>query len=466
MTSLDFKDRLAEFFYYPKLSEEEDKVNDRASFTAYLDAEPDVRPIFIYLHIPFCDYLCHFCPLFKTLNEQTPYAVKKRFFNALVAEIYRYGKSNFLRGRSVRWVEIGGGTPTSVEPEFLDAVLAALHDAFDLSRCQVITMEGEALTLQSSAKLTLLRGYGVNRVSYGVQTFREELRRKLGLKPTVADVRRAADAVREAGMAEFAVDLLYNLPDQSLGTLRDDLARTFDLRPDYIDVYSLTLWENTRFKAIVENSDRFSTKPSNDMSIAMFETLRTIMRDNGYDAVHSCTFATTTAEHPYIEGIKQHLLAEGHSIGIGPSSRGFVADHQYVNTTSLEEYMATIESDLLPVSVGAHCSTAEKAHRLMVMFPFLLQAIPLSRVPEHEVFAEEIEQLKAAGYLAESGGWLRTTDLGMTWAGNISRIFFSTSQKAKMTRSYLFAMRERLNPYNQDRAGISRRELGSDRPKG
>jgi len=456
MTSLDFKDRLGEFFYYPKLSNEEDSVDDRKTFTSFLDREPDDRPVYIYIHLPFCDYLCHFCPLFKTLNQMTPYQTKKRFFDALIAEIYHYGECNFLRGRAVAWVEFGGGTPTSVEPEFLDAVLTALHDAFDLSRCQVMTMEGEALTLQDSAKLALLRGHGVNRVSYGVQTFKEDLRRRLGLKPTIADVRRAADAVRAAGMSEIAIDLLYNLPDQSQKTLRDDLASAFALRPDYIDVYSLTLWENTRFKAMVEGSDRFTALPSNDQSISMFEMLRTVMRDNGYDALHSFTFATAGPRHPYIDGIKRHLLAGGHAIGIGPSSRGFVADHQYINTTSLEDYMSAIEGGLLPVSLGARCTTEEKARRIMVMFPVLLQEIRLSDIPQREIFAEDIDRLIAGGYLREQDGWLRTTDLGMTWAGNISRAFFSTDQKAKMTRSYLFSMRERLNPYNQDHAGISR----------
>ena len=129
------------------------------------------------------------------------------------------------------WVEFGGGTPTSVEPEFLDAVLTALHDAFDLSRCQVITMEGEALTLQDSAKLALLRSHGVNRVSFGVQTFKRGAAPQARTEADVADVRRAADAVRAAGMSEFAVDLLYNLPDQSQAILRTILRAPSNCAP-------------------------------------------------------------------------------------------------------------------------------------------------------------------------------------------------------------------------------------------
>ena len=75
------------------------------------------------------------------------------------------------------------------------------------------------------------------------------------------------------------------------------------------------------------------------------------------------------------------------------------------------------------MSLGAHCTTVEKARRIMVMFPVLLQGIRLSDIPEHEIFAEDIDLLMTAGYLQEEDGWLRTTDLGMTWAGNISRDF-------------------------------------------
>jgi len=454
VTSPRFKDRLQEFFYYPKLNHGEDSVTDVPRFTEYLDRPADDRPLLVYLHIPFCDYLCHFCPFLKTLNQSTSRADKELFFDALIAEIRRYGRSAFFGGRAVDWVEFGGGTPTSVEPEFLESVFAALRETFDLSGDPLITMEGEAITLGDGARLRALRDLGVNRVSFGVQTFKEDLRRRLGLKPTPDDIRAAAAGIRRSGIPEFAIDLLYNLPDQTMDTLYDDVAQACALEPDYIDAYALTLWENTWFKRTVEESERFLVRPSNERNIQMFEALRDSLRERGYDAAHSYVFARRGVPHRYVDQVKGHLLAGGHILGLGPSSRGYVAGRQYVNTSSISGYVSAVRDGTLPISAGLECSPLEQAHRLMVLFPSLLQEIEVDRIPHPELFAEDIARMKDAGLLVEEDGLLRTTDKGMTWAGNVSRVFFSTDQKAKMTRAHLRSLRERLNPYNQDGAGV------------
>ncbi|MEO3787211.1 radical SAM protein [Actinocorallia sp. B10E7] len=454
VSSLKFRDRLQEFFYYPKLSREEDSITDVPRFTSYLDLPADDRPVLVYLHIPFCDYLCHFCPFLKTLNQSTSRMEKELFFDALVTEIRRYGRSEFFDGRAVEWVEFGGGTPTSVEPEFIEAVFTALRESFDLSGNPLITMEGDALTLKDEAKLRTFRDLGVNRVSFGVQTFKGDLRRKLGLKPTPADIRAAVSEIRRAGIPEFAIDLLYNLPDQTMDTLRDDIAQGCSLEPDYIDTYALTLWENTWFKRTVEESDRFSLKPSNERNIRMFEVMRDSLRERGYDAEHSYMFARRGVPHRYVDQVKGHLLGGGHILGLGPSSRGYVAGRQYVNTSSIGGYVSALQGGTLPISAGTECSPLEQAHRLMVMFPSLLQEIEVGSIPHPELFAADIARMKTAGLLIEEDGLLKTTDTGMTWAGNVSRIFFSADQKAKMTRTHLLSLRERLNPYNQDSAGV------------
>lgn len=452
-----FRERIREFFYYPKLTPEEDKITDARRFTSYLDKPgPADAPTFIYVHVPFCDYLCHFCAFFKTLNQSTSYEDKQGYFNAVSREIALYAESEYFAGRRIKWIEFGGGTPTSVEPEFIEQTLSTLHDKFDLSECEYITSEGDALTLQDRPKLDLMHGYGVNRVSYGVQTFKEVLRKKLGLKPEISDLYAAAQAIREAGIAEFAIDILYNLPDQNVAELDSDLTRAFELAPDYVDTYSLTLWENTWFKEAAEQAKRFAEPPSLEKNVAMFALLLQRMRERDYQALHSYTFATA-GPHQYVQNVKDHLLARGDMIGIGPSSRGHIAGHQYLNTSSIPGYVSALESGLLPVDVGRACDEAEEGHRLMVMFPSLLLSMREADIPHPELFAPQIDDLVEHGYLTRENGLLSVTDSGMTWAGNVSRLFFSDAERAKMTRSFLYSKRARVNPYNLDAAGISRR---------
>jgi len=456
MTGLDTRHRLQEFFYYPKLSAEEDRVTDPDYFATYLrdDAvsEPDS---FIYVHVPFCDYLCHFCPFYKTLNQTTPAEVREAFVSSLIREIEIYASAPLTRRRAIRWIEFGGGTPTSLSTDQLCRILDALHANFNLDRCEFVTLESEALTLQDTSKLRSLKALGLNRVSFGVQTFKEPLRRKLGLKPTVRDIHLAAESIREAGIAEFAVDLLYSLPDQSVDELALDVDSVLSLKPDYVDTYLLTLWESSWFKEQIAAGKPFTTRPSDRDSVAMFLVILDRMASANYQPIHSFTFGR--GQRRYTDNIKQHILNDGDMIGLGPSARGHIGSRQYSNIASVDEYIAMLSAGELPVSVGMEVSSAERAHRLMVMFPSMLLRIAEEHIPASREFADTISEMVEAGYMSRAGGEVVMTNQGMIWAGNISRLFFSPEQKAKMTRAHLFSLRNKLNPYNQDLIGITKR---------
>ncbi|WP_405734855.1 coproporphyrinogen III oxidase family protein [Streptomyces sp. NBC_01537] len=454
-TTLEFNNRLREFFYYPKLSRHTDAITDARGFAEFLDHPGDRRdPYSMYIHVPFCDYLCHFCPFMKVLNQATAPELKERFFDAMVRELRMLGESAYLQGRTLEWVEFGGGTPTSVEPQYLEKVLQTIHESFPLKKDAVITMEGDALTLSRPDLLRMLRSFGVNRVSFGVQTFKEELRRKLGVKPTIPDLLRAADTIRDVGIGEFAIDILYNLPDQTQQTLDDDITRGLELGPDYIDFYPLTLWENTTFKERVQGGNTYSHRPSNEQNLAMFQQIKARMADIGWRPARSYTFVTP-AHHEFIEVSQGRLRQRAEALGVGPSARGFVGRRHFINTSSITEYIEALESGTLPLELGAVCTPEEEAHRLMVLFPSMLLEIDIADIPFYDsVFAPTVEKLVQSGYLWHAAGRIGLTDSGMLWAGNVSREFFSSAQKARMTDSFLYSVRSKVNPYNQDATGV------------
>ncbi|MGB2710985.1 MAG: coproporphyrinogen-III oxidase family protein [Conexibacter sp.] len=450
-----FKERLREFFYYPKLSRHSDPVDDPSAFAAFLQqSSARTDPFSLYIHVPFCDYLCHFCPFFKVLNHRTPEELKDRFFNAMARELRTYAESPYLKGRKLQWVEFGGGTPSSINAKHLELVLDTVRTSFNLDDAGVITMEGDALTLANRQKIRLIKSLGINRVSFGVQTFHEDLRRKLGLKPKVADLYAAVESIRAAGIEEFAIDLLYNLPDQTPDVFATDLQRGIDLKPDYVDLYSLTLWENTRFKERVAAGKAFAHSPTNAQNIAMFKQAQQRLQDSDYEAVRSYTYATKRP-HKFIDDSKSHIRRRGETVGVGPSSRGYLAYHHYINSSSIETYSELVEAHGLSIDLGAYGGVSEDAHRLMVLFPAMLLDLDVDDVPDFERFVPDVEALVDAGMLWRKGTRIGLTNDGMVWAGNISRRFFSAAQKAHMTESYLYAKRHRVNPYNQDSVGLA-----------
>lgn len=456
--SSEYRERLREFFYYPKLSKEQDSVQSPRTFGHFSSvASAPQRATGLYIHIPFCDYLCYFCPFFKVLTSRTSSEEIARFFGALQTEIRMHATLGGLEGRTLSYIEFGGGTPTSVEPRFIAAVLETVREHFSLGPDCTITMEGDALGLKQKQKVSELTEAGVNRFSFGVQTFDEELRRKIGVKPTVTDIHDAAANVKESDANEFAIDLLYNLPDQTVAGFADDVEQALCLEPDYIDLYSLTLWDNTSFHDRVLAKKGFKTAPTNENNLEMFDVGFERLRSSGYEAVRSYTFARPPVP-AYIEQQRHVIVNRGDSIGVGPSSRGYVDGNHYINVSDLEAYCSMLEDGTPPIELGSRSDCEEDARRLMVLFSSMLLRIDITDVPEYaDLFERDVDRLVSAGHMQRTGDQLVLTKSGMTWAGNIGREFFSSAQKRKMTEAFVYSLRESVNPYNQDRIGVRRK---------
>lgn len=452
-----FGERLREFFYYPKLNKETDSASATPTLLNFLSTSDRRDGFSLYTHIPFCNYLCHFCPFFKVLNSMISRDVRSRFFTAIENEIAKYGEAPYFSMRELEWIEFGGGTPTSMSLGEAKGIFTAIRNSFNLRRGAVITMEGDALTLSEEGKVEGLLDLGVNRFSFGVQTFDEPLRRKLGIKPTVQDLRKAANTLHAHGVEEFAIDLLYNLPDQTSESFQRDIDLALELEPAYIDFYPLTLWENTRFKDKVDSLRGFSQKPTTQANLELFEIARSRMLKLGWKAVRSYTFATPNP-HPFIDVSQARLRAQGESIGIGPSSRGFIGGRHLINESSIDGYIQEIEAGRFPIDLGCECSEEEQVRRLMVLFPSMLLWVDTATIPNYSVlFEQQVNSLIKNGFIEQTGTIIKLTTAGQAWAGNVSREFFSADQKRAMTTSYLYARREGLNPYNQDHVGVSSR---------
>lgn len=450
-----FQSRLREFFYYPKLNRESDAVTDASAFEREMFAtRADMSPLTsLYIHVPFCNYLCHFCGFYKELNQQHPEETRQRYTDAVRAEIRRYARSGAFADPALEYVEFGGGTPTSLTADQLASILDTVGEEFTVRDGATVTMEGDAITLGDTDKLRRLREHGLNRVSFGIQTLHEPLRRKLGLKPTLDEVRAAVDSIRAVDLPEYATDIMYNLPDQDLELLLSDAEAILALEPDYVDAYSLTLWENTGFKDRVDEGRGFESRPTNDQNVEMFERLKKLMSEQGMRLSRSYTF-TQDRDYGYIQASRRLISSGGNMIGIGASSRGYVNGAHYTNVSSIPGYIEALEQDRLPFDVAQPYDATEHAHRIMVLFPSMLLELEKSKVPDFEQFRGTVEQLKDRGLIWEDESSIGITDAGNTWAGNISREFFSDEQRRVMTRSFVYSLRHRLNPYNQDQVGV------------
>ncbi len=193
----------------------------------------------LYLHIPFCSSICSYCNFNRGLFDGP---LKARYVDAIEAEIRAAGD-----GRAADTIFFGGGTPSLLDPPEIARLIAACRSAYALSPDAEITLEANPETA-SPDRLEAFREAGVNRVSFGVQSFDDEELARLG---RMHSARRAAEAVAEAraaGFTNLSFDLMLWLPGQSLASWARTVERAVALAPDHLSLYLLELYPNAPLK--------------------------------------------------------------------------------------------------------------------------------------------------------------------------------------------------------------------------
>ncbi len=206
-------------------------------------------PRVLYLHVPFCNKICTFCPFHR------PDELKRREYDAyLTEEINRLSGFRYMQA-PIDAVNFGGGTPTSLTPEQMARVLGHIRRSFDLREGAEISVE-TSITEFTDEMADVLKEGGVNRLSFGVQTFNDEGRKLLGRR---GDGLRAIEGLRRAkekGFRNIGVDLIYNWPGETLQILEEDLKTIKDLELAGVSFYSLMLHDKTPICSRITDAEK------------------------------------------------------------------------------------------------------------------------------------------------------------------------------------------------------------------
>ena len=208
----------------------------------------------LYLHVPFCSSICNYCNFNRGLFEAD---LKDRYVAALAQEIQRQGT-----GEPVDTVFFGGGTPSLLEPVEIGRLIEACRRAFDVRAGAEITLETNPET-SSVPRMEGFRGAGVNRVSFGVQSFKDSELKRLGRMHSSARARTAVDEARSAGFDNVSLDLMMWLPGQGTADWADNVAQLVDVDPDHVSLYLLELYPNAPLREEMARSG-WSLAPDED----------------------------------------------------------------------------------------------------------------------------------------------------------------------------------------------------------
>ncbi len=230
----------------------------------------------IYIHIPFCRARCSYCDFATGAYEG---ALAARYVSAVCAEIKNFSRAEqaFI---SADTIYFGGGTPSLLTPAQVSEILEAAHARFSLAEDAEVTMEMNpgALTPQV---LKEFRQLGVNRASFGAQTFDDAELRRLGRTHTAEDVRLTIRYLQEAGFTNTSFDLIAGLPAQTLSAWSRNLDEALSLRPQHLSFYLLEVHEGTPLAAQIKRGQQ--PAPDEDEAVEMYRLMLDRASVEGYE---------------------------------------------------------------------------------------------------------------------------------------------------------------------------------------
>ena len=294
----------------------------------------------IYIHIPFCAVKCMYCDFYSITEREESIP---RFFNALNKEIENCTIDS--KDWQFDTVFIGGGTPSIIEPSFLESIIKSLDNKYDLSGIKEFTIEanpGEA----PKQRLKDYHSIGINRLSIGVQSLEPSLLKFLTRIHTKEQFFETYDSARSVGFENINCDLIYSIPGQSWEIWERDLNNIIDLNPEHISAYTLTMEKGTGLFQMVKNGQ--IQMPNDSETGGWFTQTHELLNSNGFNTYEVSNFSKKNMEcqhnihywriHPYL--------------AFGPSAHGFDGSKRWNNARSLDQYIQQIESERSPISLS------------------------------------------------------------------------------------------------------------------
>src|SRR5699024_1798916 len=365
-----------------------------------------------YIHIPFCEHICHYCDFTKFFYDESS---ASEYIRALKREI-----ETAIDGKNtpIETIFIGGGTPTALNMKQLQALLDIIDDTFDVTNCNEYTIEANPGDFQED-KIKLLKSYGVNRVSLGVQVFDDAMLKSLGRAHQIIDVYTTINQLKKHGFTNISIDLIYALPNRTVdGFLQTvDEALSFGL-PHYSS-YSLQIEPQTIFYNRYRRGKLH--RPQQEEEVKMYETLQRKMAENG-----KLQYEISNFDHPGYES-KHNLTYWNNEFdyGVGAGAHGYLPGKRYGNIRPLPHYIKKSMTDGRPVLHEADIGLQEKLEE--EFFLGLRKRTGIHKgafkkkfgFPYEKVYKQTVEKLVQQGWLMEDEHSLRLTEQGVLFGNNV-----------------------------------------------
>ncbi len=304
----------------------------------------------IYVHIPFCESKCIYCDFASFCNAENE---KERYFKTLENEI----KNTPYKGREVDTIYIGGGTPSCVKVEYIEALLVTIRKTFVLSNDVEISIECNPNSVNLE-KLKRYKSIGINRLSFGVQSLHNDALKTIGRLHTSEMALNAIKMAQNVGFKNINADLLIGLPNSTADGLIEDAYKLLDAGVTHISAYMLQVEEGAKLYGLVKSGKVIL--PTDDESVAQYDALVSAQEKRGFSRYEISNFALKNFECKH--NLKYWSGEE--YIGFGLGAHSYLGDVRWANARDFagyyngeikEEHLTTEEKIEEKIMLGLRC---------------------------------------------------------------------------------------------------------------
>jgi oxygen-independent coproporphyrinogen-3 oxidase len=291
----------------------------------------------IYIHIPFCKKKCNYCDYYSLENRNSYIDV---FIKMLLREIELTAKK-FDKDWIFDTIYFGGGSPGLLPSKEIDEILNKLHNQFNTAECMEVTLEINP-DETTKDKLLFFKKSGVNRLSIGFQSLEPKLLHTLSRTHNPDECNLIYNHARDSGFDNISIDMLYNIPGQSVESWLQNLAAVTALQPDHIATYPLIIDERAPFNHQVKSGG--SSPVSEEIEQNMFIRGSQFLRENGYIQYEIAHFSQLGKECKH----NLHYWNLEPYLAFGPSAHSYDGVKRWWNNSSIDAYLRSLSNNEIP----------------------------------------------------------------------------------------------------------------------
>ncbi len=371
----------------------------------------------LYIHFPFCTNFCSYCDFYK---ERHDIALESVYYRALEIELSLAAPTIDPDERVLDSIYIGGGTPSLTDLGSLARFIGEIKKYFRLNDNVEFSFEINPESMDSD-KLQTLKGLGVNRPIFGIQSFNLRHLKLLDRKHKLEDSYRAVYLARALGYDNFGIDMIFGLPKQTTQTLSDDLNQIIELKPPHISYYQLTVEKGTALELKLESGKL--KLPDDDLSAAMYRGIHEELSKHGYFRYEISSFALPGYECRH----NMRYWDGGDFLGLGPAAHSFIENQRFSNSPDLHFYLKQLHDDKRPLLFDTFSRESRISEAIMLRLRTargierkeFLQRYGIS--VEDAMDRANFDELVKSGLLEPNLNHVRLTESGFPLADEIIR---------------------------------------------